>query len=169
MTINNYSVLGAKDGTKRECRHNKGNGGDNDGNEDGNGNKDDNTNNLQKYLNPLDWSMHKLNGEGRVIGGRHIKPIPYTGGNELFEVNMTAVEKNAMKDADGNICFHTIFDWLLPTSGMQNVPFIKFVLARMSNYMMHIIKNKGYKPRHNNHKMGSLSQQITLLNFLAVN
>ncbi len=60
----------------------------------------------------------------------------------LFEVNMMAEEKNAMKDADGSIHFHKKKYWLLSTIGTQNVPFYKFVLARMHNYMIHIIKNE---------------------------
>jgi hypothetical protein len=67
---------------------------------------------------------------------------------------MTDLEKSAMKDADGNIGFHKNFDWLLPTIGMQVVPFYKFDLARMRNYMIHIIKNEGYKPRFYNPQGG---------------
>ncbi len=45
---------------------------------------------IHKNTSPLDWSMHKPDGEGRLIGGWCIEPILYTRGNKLFEVNMMA-------------------------------------------------------------------------------
>jgi hypothetical protein len=132
MTINNYLVLGVKDGA------------DNAGEAAANVEVRRSTPpTIYKSTDKSDRTMLKPNEQGEVVGGRHIAPILYTGGNNEFTVSMTDVEKSAMKDADGNIHFHKIFDWLLPTIGMQDVPFYEFVLARMQNYMIHIIKNEG--------------------------
>jgi hypothetical protein len=109
---------------------------------------------IYKSTDKSDWTMLKPNEQGEVVRGWHVAPIPYTGGNNEFTVNMTDMEKSVMKDANGNMRFHKKIDWLLPTIGMQDVPFYKFVLARMQNYMIHIINNEGYKPRFYNPQGG---------------
>jgi hypothetical protein len=109
---------------------------------------------IYKSTDKLACVMLKPNEKGEMVGGWHIDPIPHTGGYNQFTVNMTNMEEHAMKDADGNICFHKMFHWLLPIIGMKNVPFYEFVLSRMWNYMIHIMKNEGYKPRFYNPQGG---------------
>ncbi len=49
-----------------------------------------------------------------------------------------------MMDEHGNICFHKIFEWMLPT--FKGVSFYDFSSARMRNFMLHSIKDKGWTP-----------------------
>jgi hypothetical protein len=47
-------------------------------------------------------------------------------------------------DAHGDIGFHKLFEWMLPT--FEGVSFYEFLSARMRNYMLHSIKDKGWTP-----------------------
>ena len=49
-----------------------------------------------------------------------------------------------MIDEHSNIRFHKIFELKLPT--FEGVTFYEFLLARMRNFMLHSIKNKGWTP-----------------------
>ena len=51
-----------------------------------------------RMIQPKDWTM--INAANP---GRQIEPVPYTGGNEFFEVNMTYAEMVQMKDENSNI------------------------------------------------------------------
>ena len=49
-----------------------------------------------------------------------------------------------MMDAHGNIRFHKIFEWMLST--FEGVSFYECLSARMRNYILHSIKDKGWTP-----------------------
>jgi hypothetical protein len=49
-----------------------------------------------------------------------------------------------MMDAHGDIHFHKIFEWMLPT--FEGVSFYEFLSARMLNYMLYSIKDNGWTP-----------------------
>ena len=80
-------------------------------------------------------------------GGRVIAPVPYTGEGELFAVKLRAGDFRKMRDRHGTIRFSKVFDLLLPEfEGGES--FYEFVAARMRNYMLHIIKVRGFHPCH---------------------
>jgi hypothetical protein len=86
-------------------------------------------------------------GEGRVM-----EPVPYTGPSELFDIKLEDGDLENMKDAQGTIRFHLVFDWLLPKfgQGLDEEGFYEFVAARMRNYMTEIVRNREYKPERYN-------------------
>ena len=90
---------------------------------------------------PGDWT--KLNAANP---GRPIDPIPFTGLNEFFGVNMTDAEMESMKDKNGDIRYNKIFEWMLPTFGDTVESFWEFVAGRMRSYMTHLMM-QGWKPR----------------------
>jgi hypothetical protein len=51
-----------------------------------------------------------------------------------------------MMDAHGDIRFQKTFEWMLPT--FEGVSFYEFLLARMCNFMLHSIKDKGWTPMY---------------------
>jgi hypothetical protein len=81
-------------------------------------------------------SMTTENGQP----GRGIH-IPFTGPAEFFCPNIYDKELKVMMDAHGNICFSKIFEWILPTFDVDS--FYDFLSARMHNFMLHSIKDKG--------------------------
>jgi hypothetical protein len=53
-----------------------------------------------------------------------------------------------MKDQNGDIRYHKIFEWMLPTFGRQDgESFWDFVAARMQLYRTHLMHQEGWKPR----------------------
>ena len=72
-----------------------------------------------------DWT--KINAENP---GRHIEPVPYTGENEFFGVNMSNWKIEQMKDEHGDIRYDKIFEWMLPTI-REGESFWNFMAARM--------------------------------------
>ena len=50
-----------------------------------------------------------------------------------------------MKDNNGDIRFEKVAEHLLPT--FDNKTYWEFIAARMRNYMLHLIRTTGYKPR----------------------
>ena len=89
---------------------------------------------------------------GSLVIARTIEPIPFTGDNPLFTPNITEEELNNLKDASGDIRFENLFEWLLPRFG--NSTYFEFVASRMRNYMLHIVRNKSYKPKYFNPLIG---------------
>jgi hypothetical protein len=73
----------------------------------------------------VDWT--KISAESP---GWHIKPIPYTGENEFFGVNMSDWEIEQMKDEHGDIRYDKLFEWMLPTI-REGESFWRFLAARM--------------------------------------
>ena len=51
-----------------------------------------------------------------------------------------------MKDSYGNLRYHKIFKWMLPTFGNTSESFWDFVAARMRSYMTHLMC-KGWTPQ----------------------
>jgi hypothetical protein len=89
--------------------------------------------------NAANWTKHK-NGQPRRV----IHPIPVTGTSEFFHPNISDIEMKEMIDEHGNIRFHKIFEWMLPT--FYGESFYECLSARMCNYMVHSIKSKGQMP-----------------------
>jgi hypothetical protein len=87
----------------------------------------------------VNWIKHE---NGRP--GREIHAIPFTGPAEFFCSSLSDDEVKGMMDAHGDIRFHKIFEWMLPT--FEGVSFYEFLSARMCIFMMHSIKDKGWTP-----------------------
>ena len=90
----------------------------------------------------------KENGVNVTITPREIAPLPFTGADDQFTPNITQQELASLKDASGDIRFENVFQFCLPRYGDQS--YFDFVAARMRNYMLHIIRTKGYKPKYYN-------------------
>ena len=54
-------------------------------------------------------------GNSRCAAGRWIYPVPYSGGNELFIVDITDDEVKSFIDENGDIRFDRVLEWTLPT------------------------------------------------------
>jgi hypothetical protein len=89
-----------------------------------------------RMMDQADWTRRE-HGEGQII-----KPVPYTGPSELFDIKLEDGDLETMKDAHGTIRFHLVFNWLLPKfgEGLDEVGFYEFVVARMQNYMIQIMQ-----------------------------
>lgn len=61
-------------------------------------------------------------------------------GSEYAGVSITPEELKALKDADGQIYFHNVLDWVL--SIMDGLPYFTLLVARIQNYMHMLIKSK---------------------------
>ena len=69
-----------------------------------------------KMTEGKDWTRRD-SGEGRLM-----EPVPYTGLSEQFDIKLEDGDLEKMKDAQGEIRFHLVFDWLLPKFGKGIVP-----------------------------------------------
>jgi hypothetical protein len=58
-------------------------------------------------------------------------------------------KKNSMRDANVNIHFYRVFDWLVTTIGEGETPFYErqffIAVTRMCNHMVHIMRTDGYQ------------------------
>ncbi|KAL7525437.1 hypothetical protein ACHAXR_001005, partial [Thalassiosira sp. AJA248-18] len=109
---------------------------------------------IYKRTDPSEWK--RIGGRSRA---RTIEPIPFTGDNTNFTINITDDELKRLKDNSGDIRFESVFDWLLPTFGEDGeTTFYEFIAARMRNYMIHIQRCKEYKPRYYNPSQGNTIQ-----------
>ncbi len=63
-----------------------------------------------KKTNAANWTKHENGQPGRVI-----HPIPFTGTSEFFCTNISDIEMKEMIDKHGDVRFHKIFEWMLPT------------------------------------------------------
>ena len=74
--------------------------------------------------------------------------MPYSGGNELFIIDITYDEVKSFIDDIGDIRFDIVLEWTLSKFGENNeISLFEWQAARMQNYMIYIIENKGYNPR----------------------
>jgi hypothetical protein len=87
---------------------------------------------------PAHWT--KISAENP---GRPIEPVPYTGVNEFFGVNMTDAEFERMKDGNGDIRYNKNFEWMLPKFTGETC--WDFLVERMRSYMTHLMV-QGWKP-----------------------
>ncbi len=76
--------------------------------------------------------------------GQLIAPIPYTGANKLFGVNMMEAEIKEITDKNGDIRYNINFEWMLTTFG-GGKSFWDFLVAWMQSHMTHLM-NQGWKP-----------------------
>ena len=88
-------------------------GGDDDADNDADDTEEPN---IYTRTDPSEWEYCGKLGKGRII-----KPIPYTGVDELFSINITEEELESLKDSVGNIQFHKIAEWGLPRFGEQSM------------------------------------------------
>jgi hypothetical protein len=82
-------------------------------------NKVNNDENQMTMADPKKYTVTKIlkwmrcnEGEGRVI-----KPVPCTTLSELFDIKLEDDNLDKMHNGYGTICFHLLFDWLLPKFG----------------------------------------------------
>ena len=66
------------------------------------------------------YEQSKSDMRRRIDGrnkGRTMEPLPYTGTSKEFKVDISDDELKALFDANGDIYFERVFDWLLPRFG----------------------------------------------------
>ena len=83
--------------------------------------------------------------------GRNVDPLPYTGGNEQFTLNITPEEIRGLKDGSGEIRFHKVMEFLLPRFDNGNggeETLWEWQAAQMRSYMKHIIHQYGWKLKY---------------------
>ena len=68
--------------------------------------------------------------------GGNVDPITYTG-NEYFPVKITDEEVEQLKDENGDILFHKVMEWCIPTFNGES--YWGWISARMRNYMVHLM------------------------------
>jgi len=78
--------------------------------------------------------------------GREIHPIPFGGTADTFCPKVSEEELKGFTDEHGDIRFYRIYKWMLPS--FDGDSFYEFLAARMCNYMLHIIKEKGWVPKY---------------------
>jgi len=87
------------------------------------------------------WTKHT---NGRP--GREIYPIPFGGTMDTFRPKVSEEELKGFTDEHGDIRFYHIFEWMLPL--FDGDSFYEFLASRMCNYMLHVIKEKGWEPNY---------------------
>ena len=67
---------------------------------------------------------------------------------ELFNVKLEEGDLDKMRDVHGTICFHPVFEWLLPKlgKGLDEGRFYEFVATRMRTYMIQIMRKCTFRP-----------------------
>jgi hypothetical protein len=94
---------------------------------------------------PEEWTQVQ-EGEGRTID-----PIPWTGGNEEFSVNITDQEVDQLRDEEKEIRFEKVFQWCLPRYGDNDEQTLfEFQAARMRNYMRKRVVQDDWTPKYLN-------------------
>ncbi|KAL7523294.1 hypothetical protein ACHAXR_000112, partial [Thalassiosira sp. AJA248-18] len=89
---------------------------------------------IYRRTDPSEWK--RIGGRSRA---RIIEPIPFTGDNTNFTINISDDELKGLKDSSGDIRFENVFEWLLPSFGEDaETSFFEFIAARMRNYMVYI-------------------------------
>jgi hypothetical protein len=77
--------------------------------------------------------------------------VAFTGNDEYFSPNISDELLATFKDANGDIRFERVFEWMLPRFGEdEDVEYYDFIAARMRNYMIHIMRTKNFKPKYFN-------------------
>jgi hypothetical protein len=98
-----------------------------------------------KRSSPEEWSQVQ-EGEGRTIN-----PIPWTGGDEEFYVNITNEEVAGLMDEEDEIRFEKVFQWCLPRYGDNDEQTLfEFQAARMRNYMRKRLVQDDWTPKYCN-------------------
>ena len=87
------------------------------------------------------WTKHT---DGRP--GREIHPILFGGTTETFRPKVSDEELKDFIDEHGDIRFCHIYEWMLPS--FDGDSFYEFLAARMRNWMLHRIKEKGWVPKN---------------------
>ena len=111
------------------------------GGEDSNSDNDFFEDKRYKKSKAKNWTKHT---DGRP--GREIHPIPFGGTMETFCPKVSDEELKGFIDEHGNIRFFHIYEWMLPS--FDGDSFYEFLAARMRNYMLHVIKAKGWVPKY---------------------
>jgi hypothetical protein len=96
-----------------------------------------------KRSSPEEWTQVQ---EG---GGRSIDPIPWTGAQEEFSVNITDQEVLQLMDNDKEIRFEKVFQWCLPRYGDNDEQTLfEFQADRMRNYMRKRVLQDNWTPKY---------------------
>ena len=70
-----------------------------------------------------------------------VEPVAFTGNDEYFSPNISDELLATFKDANGDIRFERVFEWMLPRFGEdEDVEYYDFIAARMRYYMIHIMR-----------------------------
>ena len=107
-----------------------------------------------------DW---KQINDGSRMTRRHIDPIPYTpcdGDGEFFDVKIPEEDLKDLYDENGDIRYHKVHEWSLPRFGQER--YWGWIVTRMRNYMLNIVRHDRYKPRYYNPKKIMRYSEITL-------
>jgi hypothetical protein len=81
--------------------------------------------------------------------GRTIDPIPWTGGDEEFPVNITDEEVDQLRDSSGQILYEKVFRYCLPRFGDNDEQTLfEFQAARMRNYMRKRVIEDNWTPKY---------------------
>jgi len=90
--------------------------------------------------------------EENPAAGRRIDPIPWTGGDKQFSVDIDRDRIEEFKDQRGEIKYEKLFIYALPQfrGREETEDLFTWQAARMRNYMLKIVKDadKPYKPRY---------------------
>ena len=123
---------------------------DNDGSDSG---KDiDNeikSDNVYMITDPNDWTILENGATGRTNA-----PIPFTGDDEEFSVDIYDYDIWKLFDEHGDIRFTNVLEWSLPRYGEFDQILFDWQATRMQNYMIYIIKHKAWKPKFYNPSAG---------------
>jgi hypothetical protein len=83
--------------------------------------------------------------EWKRIGGtsvaKEMYPVQFTGENEYFSPNVNDDDFKSFLDANGDICFECVFEWLLPWFGENNeIDYFEFIAAQRNYIRLWILK-----------------------------
>ena len=85
---------------------------------------------------PSDWTCYK-NGEA----GRTVDPIPFTGDDEEFKVDITDEQAAKLMEDNGDIRFYKVLEWCLPRfRENDNQTLFDWQAVRMQNHMLYIME-----------------------------
>ncbi|KAL3779842.1 hypothetical protein ACHAWO_005645 [Cyclotella atomus] len=89
------------------------------------------------------WKIQLRKKSPSVENKLQILPLAPSTMTQLFTPNVTKEELTSFKDANGDIRYKRVFEWMLPRFGENDESsYFKFIAARMRNYMIHIMRTQ---------------------------
>ena len=119
--------------------------------------------NVYECIDPIEWNLYK-NGEP----GRTVQPVLYTGSATYLSVKISTAELTTLKDEYGDIRFHKVLEWTLPTFGEDDQILFNWQATRMRNYMLQIMDTQLYKPKYYNPPEGNIISGSDVARFYGV-
>ena len=83
-------------------------------------------------------------------------PVPYTGSAKDFSVKIYTAELTTLKEEYGDIRFHKVLEWTLPTFGEDDQTLFDLQATHMRNYILHIMDTQMYNPKYYNPAEGDI-------------